>query len=228
MIQFLNDSGFVGWLIVITGIVTLGLIFERSYILYFKYNINMDLLWNQILNAIQLNKGEDALYHCSKIKNTPSGAVFYELIEKMNRDKNSLESNLENSLNENLPKFGFKIQYLSMLSNVATLLGLLGTIHGLILSFQAVAIADASAKQTLLANGISVSMYTTALGLGVAIPAMIAYSILVQKQNKMTEETIEKSGKILNLITSEKYYLQKQIIQSTIKMNEINKERITS
>ena len=71
-----------------------------------------------------------------------------------------------------------RIGYLAMIANVATLFGLLGTIGGLISSFEAVASADAATKQSLLASGISVSMNATMLGLAVAIPAMIAFSIL--------------------------------------------------
>jgi len=89
-----------------------------------------------------------------------------------------------------------------MLANVATLLGLLGTIHGLILSFQAVAQADPAQKQALLAQGISVSMYTTALGLAVAIPAMVFFSFLTSRQNQLIEQISEKCTKLTELLTS--------------------------
>jgi biopolymer transport protein ExbB/TolQ len=102
---------------------------------------------------------------------------------------------------ETVPQYTRRLHYLSMLANVATLMGLLGTIHGLILSFQAVATADPAMKQTLLANGISVSMYTTALGLAVAIPLMVCYSFLVSRQNILVEQLQEKCGKLTELLT---------------------------
>lgn len=105
-------------------------------------------------------------------------------------------------MSEVVPLYTKRLHYLSMLANVATLLGLLGTIHGLILSFQAVAQADPATKQALLANGISVSMYTTALGLAVAIPAMVAYSFLVSRQNELIEQLTEKCSKLTELLTN--------------------------
>jgi biopolymer transport protein ExbB/TolQ len=92
-----------------------------------------------------------------------------------------------------------------MVANVATLLGLLGTIHGLIQSFQAVSFADPSQKQTLLAQGISTSMNTTALGLFVAIPVMIVFSILHSRQNKLLEEVEEIGAKTVDLLISRNY-----------------------
>jgi biopolymer transport protein ExbB/TolQ len=78
----------------------------------------------------------------------------------------------------------------------------------LILSFQAVASADPSQKQALLASGISVSMYTTALGLAVAIPAMVFYSVLVARQNSMTEDLVEKTSKLTELLTNPHAHVQ--------------------
>ena len=103
---------------------------------------------------------------------------------------------------ETVPLYTKRLHYLSMLANVATLLGLLGTIHGLILSFQAVAQADPAQKQAMLASGIAVSMYTTALGLAVAIPAMVAYSFLISKQNELLEQLTEKCSKLAELLTN--------------------------
>ena len=105
-------------------------------------------------------------------------------------------------MSENVPLYTKRLHYLSMLANVATLLGLLGTIHGLILSFQAVASADPAQKQALLAQGISVSMYTTALGLAVAIPAMVFFSFLTSRQNSLIEDMTEKCSKLTELLTS--------------------------
>jgi biopolymer transport protein ExbB/TolQ len=92
-----------------------------------------------------------------------------------------------------------------MIANVATLVGLLGTIHGLITSFQAVSFADPAQKQTLLAQGISISMNTTALGLVVAIPIMIFYSILQARQNKIIEEIVSSSAKVVDVLVSRSF-----------------------
>jgi biopolymer transport protein ExbB/TolQ len=78
--------------------------------------------------------------------------------------------------------------FLSMLANVVTLLGLFGTVAGLIQSFEAVAFADPQQKSTLLSQGISTAMNATMMGLGVAIPCMVAFSYLMNKSNGLMGE----------------------------------------
>jgi biopolymer transport protein ExbB/TolQ len=87
-----------------------------------------------------------------------------------------------------------------MLSNVATLTGLLGTVVGLIHSFGAVSNADPAQKGTLLAAGISEAMNCTAFGLIVAIPALLAYAVLQSRTQKCVDEINEGSVRIVNLI----------------------------
>ena len=128
--------------------------------------------------------------------------IIKQILEKSDRDDETIYQAQDIAMSEVVPLYTKRLHYLSMLANVATLLGLLGTIHGLILSFQAVAIADPAQKQALLANGIAVSMYTTALGLAVAIPAMVAFSFLVSKQNELLEQLTEKCSKLTELLTN--------------------------
>lgn len=220
--QFFIDAGVVGWTIIATGLVTFGLIAERSYQLFFKYKINSNLLWNKIESAVNLNQGEEALVMLAQMEAHPMAAALKNIIEKADRDDQSIFQAYDISMSEQIPKFGHRVQYLSMLANVATLLGLLGTIHGLILSFKAVAAADAASKQVLLANGISVSMYTTALGLAVAIPAMVAFSILINRQNILAEETIEKCNKLTELLTSSRFFKQKSLLQSAQQLDKLS------
>lgn len=102
---------------------------------------------------------------------------------------------------EALPRLERRTQYLATLANVATLLGLLGTIIGLIAAFTAVANADPAEKATLLSQSISVAMNTTAFGLMSAIPLLMAHAML---QTKTTEivDGLEMAGvKFLNLLT---------------------------
>jgi biopolymer transport protein ExbB/TolQ len=108
---------------------------------------------------------------------------------------------MEEGVMEALPRLEKRTPYLATLANVATLLGLLGTIIGLIAAFTAVANADPSEKATLLSQSISVAMNTTAFGLMSAIPLLMAHAML---QTKTTEivDSLEMAGvKFLNLLT---------------------------
>lgn len=115
--------------------------------------------------------------------------------------RDDIEYAMEESVMEAIPRLEKRTSYLATLANVATLLGLLGTIIGLIAAFTAVANASPAEKATLLSQSISVAMNTTAFGLMSAIPLLLAHSVL---QTKTTEivDSLEMAGvKCLNVMT---------------------------
>jgi biopolymer transport protein ExbB len=201
-ISFINDAGVVGWIILLTGIGSLLLVVERARALYFSYGMNVDDFMAKTQNLVLAKKLDEALLMCAQMEQKPMARAFKTILEKADRDDETIFQAHDIAMSENVPFYTKRLHYLSMLANVATLLGLLGTIHGLILSFQAVAQADPAQKQALLAHGISVSMYTTALGLAVAIPAMVFFSFLTARQNQLIEQISEKCSKLTELLTS--------------------------
>jgi len=98
-----------------------------------------------------------------------------------------MESVIEEGLLQMSPRLQKRTQYLATLANVATLLGLLGTIIGLIAAFTAVANADPAQKATLLSQSISVAMNTTAFGLIAAIPLLLFHTMLQSKATRVLE-----------------------------------------
>ena len=114
--------------------------------------------------------------------------------------RDDIQSAMQEGILETVPRLAKRTNYLSILANISTLLGLLGTIIGLIAAFTAVAHADPADKATLLSESISVAMNTTAFGLIAAIPLLLFHSLL---QNKTVEivDSIEMAGvKFLNAI----------------------------
>lgn len=201
-ISFMNNSGVVGWVILLTGVGALLLVIERARALYFNYGMNVEDFMAKTQNLVLAKKLDEALLMCAQMEQKPLARAFKTILEKADRDDDTIFQAHDIALSENVPLYTRRLHYLSMLANVATLLGLLGTIHGLILSFEAVAQADPAQKQAMLANGISVSMYTTALGLAVAIPAMVLFSFLTSRQNQLIEQIAEKCSKLTELLTS--------------------------
>jgi biopolymer transport protein ExbB/TolQ len=200
-IDFLNAAGFIGWCIMFMGVASLALVAERASVLYFRYGMNVDDFMTKVQTLVLARKTDEALVLCAQMNGKPLAQAFKNILEKADREDDAIFQAHDISMAETVPMYTRRLHYLSMMANVATLMGLLGTIHGLILSFQAVATADPSMKQTLLANGISISMYTTALGLAVAIPLMVFYSFLVSRQNVLVEQLQEKCGKLTELLT---------------------------
>lgn len=103
---------------------------------------------------------------------------------KLSNRKQDIEASMEETIMEVTPRLEKRTHYLALFANIATLLGLLGTIIGLIKAFTAVAQVDPSLKAEILSGSISVAMNTTAFGLIAAIPLLIFHSIL---QTKTTE-----------------------------------------
>jgi biopolymer transport protein ExbB len=103
---------------------------------------------------------------------------------------------------EIIPQLEKRTSYVALAANIATLLGLLGTIMGLISAFTAVANANPAEKADLLSASISVAMNTTAFGLIVAIPLLVTHSVLTQKTGQIVAALEMASVKTLNAILS--------------------------
>lgn len=118
------------------------------------------------------------------------------------RRREDIEIAMEESMMEIVPQLEKRTPYVAMASNIATLLGLLGTIMGLIQAFTAVANANPAEKADLLSASISVAMNTTAFGLMVAIPLLITHTVLTSKTGEIVDSLEMATVKVLNVITS--------------------------
>jgi biopolymer transport protein ExbB len=120
---------------------------------------------------------------------------------RVTKQRADVEQAMSEGMMEAVPRLEERTGYLAVLANVATLLGLLGTIIGLIAAFTAVANADPAEKSKLLSLSISVAMNTTAFGLIAAIPLLISHAILTNRTNAIIG-SIEMAGvKFLNVMT---------------------------
>jgi biopolymer transport protein ExbB len=118
------------------------------------------------------------------------------------RRREDIEIAMEESMMEIIPQLEKRTPYVALASSIATLLGLLGTIMGLIQAFTAVANANPAEKADLLSASISVAMNTTAFGLMVAIPLLITNSVLTAKTGEIVDSLEMASVKALNVISA--------------------------
>jgi biopolymer transport protein ExbB/TolQ len=205
--NFISDAFTHGgiWMYAILGmqIVSIAIIVERVYYLYFKRNTDQKDLTTIFENDIKKGQIESALQKTQSIRNEPLGPVAQAGIQSaMNfggKDeifaKMSELIAVENSVLEK------RTHLLAMIGNVSTLIGLLGTITGMIKSFAAVSNASAVEKATLLSSGISEAMNCTAYGLVVAIPALVMYSVLISRSNSLQDDLNQGATKILNWLS---------------------------
>ena len=144
----------------------------------------------------------------AEVTRQSSSAMSRIIADGMNRRSSSrrrsdIEYAMEEGLLEILPNIERRTPYLATFANIATLLGLLGTIIGLIAAFTAVANADPAEKASLLSQSISLAMNTTAFGLMAAIPLLLVHSVLQSKTAAIVESLEIAVVKFLNLMDGE-------------------------
>jgi biopolymer transport protein ExbB len=159
-------------------------------------------MWDQLMPALQSGKYPQAMSITAKSDVAICKILNYGLMRvKSARRREDIEMAMEEGLMEVVPRLERRTHYLSSFANVATLLGLLGTIIGLIQAFTAVAHAGAAEKAEILASSISVAMNTTAFGLIVAIPLLLVYSVLQSKTTQIVDSLEMAAVKFLNMVT---------------------------
>jgi biopolymer transport protein ExbB len=120
------------------------------------------------------------------------------------RRRDDIEKAMEESMMEVVPRLEKRTHYIATFANLATLLGLLGTVMGLIRAFAAVATIDPAQKANLLSASISVAMNCTAFGLMTAVPLLLVHAVLQTKTTELIDSLEMASVKFLNAITERK------------------------
>lgn len=159
--------------------------------------------WNKLQPALMEGDFETA----RELSNSDSSTVSQLLSMGLARQgavrrREDIEIAMEESMMEIIPQLEKRTPYVALASSIATLLGLLGTIMGLIQAFTAVANANPAEKADLLSASISVAMNTTAFGLMVAIPLLVTHTVLTAKTGQIVDSLEMASVKALNVISS--------------------------
>ena len=145
-------------------------------------------VWDSLYPMLSKGQFEKVRQTVSKDKSTISKMLGMSLSRHSGvRRREDIEIAMEESMMEIIPQLEKRTPYVALLSNIATLLGLLGTIMGLIQAFTAVADANPAEKADLLSASISVAMNTTAFGLMVAIPLLLAHAVMQSKTNEIVD-----------------------------------------
>ncbi|MBK04807.1 MAG: transporter [Deltaproteobacteria bacterium] len=188
--------------IALCSVVGLGLIIERFIFLFFKYNINGKAFMAQIQKLVMANNIDRAIKLCNAAPAAALPKVIKAGLARANKGPTAIANALEETQLEVLPKVQKRTNQLSAVANVATMLGLLGTIFGLIQAFAALDKASADEKAKKLAEYISVALNTTAFGLVVAIPCLSAHAVLSYLTKKIVDEVEEYALKLEHMLTN--------------------------
>ncbi|MCT7359807.1 MAG: flagellar motor protein MotA [Thalassobium sp.] len=204
IVRFFQEGGTFMYPIAIIMAIGLAIAFERLLVLMKEKSSNRRA-FEELLPMLQKRDLRGALSYATSSE-TKIGDIFSAAIARIpgSQRREEIEYALEEGLMEAIPQLEKRTQYVATLANIATLMGLLGTIMGLIAAFTAVANAAPAEKAALLSQSISVAMNTTAFGLMAAIPLILLHSFLQSKTNEIVD-SIEMAGvKFLNIITERK------------------------
>lgn len=180
--ELLNAGGIFMYGILTTSLVAVTLMIRRTYQLWFQFRIDTGPLSSRVSQlvsggdygqAVQLVNGKHPLHR-----------LMHAALLRANRSEKELRRGVETTAVTELARFRGGTASLPQLSNLATLLGLLGTIHGLIISFSGMQGVDAATRQAALSKGVAVAFYNTFFGLTVATVTVVAYLIISAKQGK--------------------------------------------
>ncbi|HNG47292.1 MAG TPA: MotA/TolQ/ExbB proton channel family protein [Agitococcus sp.] len=200
VIKFIQDGGFFMYPILLIMFIGLGIAIERIMFLSRVKKANKEL-WDAVYPSIQKGDTEKAL-KAVKDNETEIGRILEYGLTRNRTAKNveDVETAMEEALMEVMPRLEARTPFIATFANVATLLGLLGTVQGLITAFAAIANADPAQKGDLLSSSISVAMNTTAFGLIVAIPLLLLYAFLQSRTGEVVESLEMASIKLLNAL----------------------------
>jgi len=200
IVEFFQDGGVFMYPIALVLALGLAVAIER-WLFLVRTTASNKAIWNKVAPYLRTGNIAGALQVTSKSKAAIAQIMTYGLHRvRSARRREDVEQAMEESLMEIMPRLEKRTHYLATFANIATLLGLLGTIIGLINAFTAVSNANPAEKADLLSASISVAMNTTAFGLIVAIPLLLVHTLLQTKTTEIVDSLEMASVKFLNAV----------------------------
>jgi biopolymer transport protein ExbB/TolQ len=192
----------VMYVILAVSIIGFGVMIERFIFLIFKYNLNASAFMAQIQKLVIANNIDRAIKLCNAAPSAALAKVIKAGLTRANKSEIEIQNAIEEATLDVIPQIQKRTNSLAAIANVATLIGLLGTIFGMIGAFASLEEAAADKRQEALGKNISTAMYTTAFGLIVAVPCLSAHIFLTNVTKKIIDEIDQYSVKLENLLIS--------------------------
>lgn len=204
IISFFQKGGVYMIPIAAVGAMALIIIVERTMSLYFRYDTDSTKFMSGLHNFYITGNLKNTVDYVEQGKGSLLAEVMKKGLEDSKHGVEVVKDSLQTASLEVYPLLNKRLGFLPMLANIATLLGLLGTIMGLIQVFGMASDAPPSERQKVLGAGIAIAMNTTAFGLMIAVPCMFIYSVLQSKVNKIIDDIEQYSAKFLDWTRNKK------------------------
>lgn len=182
LLEILHAGGIFMYAILVTSVVSVAVILHRVYNLFLRFRLDTAGLANEVGKLVAERDFARAIQLCGG--SHPAEVIMKSALMRANRSEKEIRRAVETTAIEELARYRRGNASLPQLSNLATLLGLLGTIHGLIVSFSGMQGADAATRQAALSKGVAIAFYNTFFGLSVAVTTVVAYLLVSAKQGR--------------------------------------------
>ena len=197
--EFFEHGGIFMYFNVVCSAATLAIIIERIIFFVGKGSVNAKAFLEQIRKLVLANNVDRAIKLCSATT-APVAQVAKAGLQRMHKGEIAIAQSIEETLVDVTPLLKKRVQILWSLANIAVLIGLLGTVLGLITAFGAVSAAKPEDKTRLLSEGIAHALNNTAMGLGIAVTCIIGHAILSAFSKKQVADLEAFSLKLENLL----------------------------
>jgi biopolymer transport protein ExbB len=206
-----SDAYLFMWAILITGVFSLSIMIERFLYLNMRKGVKSELFTKNILDFISKDNIAEAVGLCQKAFKMSLARVIKAGLDDASNGADRIRNSIDEAMLKIMPQLEKRTGYLAVIGNISTLLGLLGTVYGLIMSFAAVGRPgiDAAQKSELLASGIATAMNATFSGLSIAIISIVVFAILKAKTQKIIDELDEYSLRVVNALIERSFKTHK-------------------
>jgi len=188
------------WIILVIGLAGFGVAIERVVYIFLKASKGRAEFMLNFGKLLSAKKYEEALAYANSSK-LPIAKIMYAIVSNKDKGRDAMTAASDAVFLTEAPRVNRYMSLIGVIANVSTLLGLMGTIYGLIYTFDAVANKPAAERPKALADGIAIAMGTTLLGLLVAVPLMGIQGFLLMIGERVIEEMEEKGLKIINSLS---------------------------
>jgi biopolymer transport protein ExbB/TolQ len=184
--------------------VSFAIMIERVYVLFFKTRLNKEAVLAGLRERIFRGDVMGAIRFLSDQPQSPLTRILKAGLLEVRHGEEEVQAAMDEAAIHELPYLEKRTGYLGMISNAATLVGLLGTVIGMIAVFAAVASVSAADKSTMLSAGIAEAMNCTAYGLITAIPPLVVFSVLQGRTQQLSDEVNGAVASTINMVMRNK------------------------